>query len=94
MDWKEFVESLSLVETILRSDPAGVYGEMDFPTRDRYRHSVEFFARHSRLSEADVTQYAIRLATESAERKGRDDRAAHVGFYLIAKGRSPLGREV
>ena len=38
MDWKEFVETLSLVEQTLRSDPADVYGEMDFSTRDRYRH--------------------------------------------------------
>jgi cyclic beta-1,2-glucan synthetase len=49
MDWKEFVESLSLVEATLRSDPADVYSAMDFATRDRYRHSVEFLARHSRL---------------------------------------------
>ena len=42
MDWKEFVESLSQVEETLRCDPAGVYGAMDFATRDRYRHSVEF----------------------------------------------------
>ena len=41
MDWKEFVETLSLVEQTLRSDPADVYIAMDFSTRDRYRHSVE-----------------------------------------------------
>jgi cyclic beta-1,2-glucan synthetase len=41
MDWKEFVETLSLVEATLRTDPAGVYGTMDFATRDRYRHAVE-----------------------------------------------------
>jgi cyclic beta-1,2-glucan synthetase len=39
MDWKEFVESLSLVETTLLADPADVYSLMDFATRDRYRHS-------------------------------------------------------
>ena len=53
-DWKEFVEALSLVENVLRSDPAGVYGAMDFATRDRYRHSVEFFARHGPLAEGEV----------------------------------------
>jgi len=92
MDWKEFVETLSLVEKTLRSDPAGVYSEMDFSTRDRYRHSVEFLARHSRLSEADVAQRAIQLAAESAQRKGREDRTAHVGFYLIDKGQPMLER--
>ncbi len=94
MDWKEFVETLSLVEETLRSDPASVYGEMDFSTRDRYRHSVEFFARHSRLSEADVARKAIQLAADSARQKGCEDRTAHVGFYLIDKGKAALGRAV
>ncbi len=93
-DWKEFVEALSLVETTLRGDPAGVYASMDFATRDRYRHSVEFFARHSRLPEADVARNAVLLAQERARQSGLGDRAAHVGFYLIDKGQSALGRAV
>jgi cyclic beta-1,2-glucan synthetase len=92
MDWKEFVESLSLVEETLRSDPAGIYRGMDFPTRDRYRHWVEFLARHSRLPEAEVAADAIQLAADGARQKGPDDRTAHVGFYLIDKGLSRLGR--
>src|SRR5207245_8973175 len=35
IDWKEFVETLSLVEQTLRGEPADVYGNMDFATRDR-----------------------------------------------------------
>jgi cyclic beta-1,2-glucan synthetase len=92
MDWKEFVETLSLVETSLRSDPAGVYSTMDFSTRDRYRHAVELFARHSQLSEAEAAQRAIQLAGDGARQKGPEDRTAHVGFYLIDKGQSVLGR--
>jgi len=92
MEWKEFVETLSLVEETLRSDPAGVYREMDFSTRDRYRHSVEFLARYSRLPEADVAQHAIQLATDGAREEGREDRTAHVGFYLIDKGQARLGQ--
>jgi cellobiose phosphorylase len=92
MDWKEFVESLSLVEETLRKDAAAVYGEMDFATRDRYRHAVEFFARHSQLAEADVARRVIQLAADAAAQKGREDRTAHVGFYLIDKGQSVLGR--
>jgi len=92
MEWKEFVESLSLVEQILRSDPAEVYRKMDFSTRDRYRHSVELLARHSQRPEADVAQRAIQLAAESARQRGLEDRTAHVGYYLIDKGRSILAR--
>jgi cyclic beta-1,2-glucan synthetase len=86
MDWREFVETMSAVEQILREDPGGVYGMMDFATRDRYRHVVERIAKASRLSESEVADKAIQLAHEAAVRKDGDDRAAHVGFYLIEKG--------
>ena len=42
-----FFDRVSQVEQILREDPAAAYGEMDFLTRDRYRHSVEQLARRS-----------------------------------------------
>ncbi len=92
MDWKEFVEDLSLVEKILRSDPAGVYRQMNFATRDRYRHAVELLARHSRISEQEAAQRAVQMAADSARQKGPADRAAHVGFYLIDKGERMLAR--
>jgi cellobiose phosphorylase len=93
-DWKEFVEGLSAVEETLRLDQSGTYGKMDFATRDRYRHEVEFFARHSGLAESAVAQCAVQLAAKSALELGRGDRTAHVGFYLIDKGRPMLGRAV
>ena len=54
MDWREFVETMSAVEHTLRDDPGGVYGRMDFATRDRYRHVVEKVAKNSHLSEIEV----------------------------------------
>jgi cyclic beta-1,2-glucan synthetase len=93
-DWKEFVETQSQVEGILRLDPAGVYGRMDFATRDRYRHAIEFLARHSGRPEVEVAQQAIRLAREGADRKSPQDRSAHVGFHLIDQGRPQLGRRL
>ena len=92
MDWREFVETMSGVEQKLREDPVGVYGRMDFATRDRYRHVVERIAKASRLSESEVARKAIQLAHAGALRKDGDDRAAHVGFYLIDKGLAQLER--
>ena len=92
MDWREFVETMSVVEQTLREDPGGVYGRMDFATRDRYRHVVERIAKASRLSEGEVARKAIQLAHDGAARKAGDDRAAHVGFYLIDKGLPELER--
>ena len=92
MDWREFVETMSVVEQTLREDTGGVYGKMDFATRDRYRHVVEKIAKSSRLSEGEVARKAIDLSHDAAAGKGGDDRTAHVGFYLIDKGFPQLER--
>ncbi|MDO8176984.1 MAG: glucoamylase family protein [Undibacterium sp.] len=96
MDWREFVESMSLVDHILRKDPAQVYAQMDFATRDHYRHVVENIAKHSSLSEIEVADNAIRFAsTNKANNKMNgpdDDRTAHVGYYLIGRGVRELER--
>src|SRR2546427_3519755 len=92
MDWREFVETMSVVEPTLREDPGGAYGRMDFATRDRYRHVVENIAKRSPLTEGEIARQAIQLAQERAAGGGADDRAAHVGFYLIDKGLLQFGR--
>jgi len=89
MDWREFVETLSVVERTLREDPAGVYGRMDFATRDRYRHAVEEVARVSDRAESEVAGAALALARRGKAGQG-DERAGHVGFYLVDKGRAAL----
>jgi hypothetical protein len=86
MDWREFVEDMSVVEKTLRQDP--VYGAMDFATRDRYRHVVEKTAKNSARSEHEVARLAVELATN------KSDRAGHVGYYLIDKGLPQLQQKV
>jgi hypothetical protein len=94
MDWREFVETMSVVEQTLREDPGGVYGMLDFDSRDHYRHVVETIAKQSRLAEHEIARRAIQLAHEGVARgeKSGDERAAHVGFYLIDKGLPDLER--
>ena len=50
LDWREYVESVSLVEQVLQRDPAGAYGRMDFLSRDRQRQAVEELAEPERRS--------------------------------------------
>lgn len=85
-DWRDFVESMSVVEQTLREDIGGAYGRMDFATRDHYRHVVEKIAKRTYFSEGVVASLAIQLAHTGAVRQGADDRTAHVGFYLIDQG--------
>ncbi len=86
MDWQKFVEAMSTVEKILMEDSSGIYGQMDFTTRDRYRHVIEKIAKNSSLSEEEAAQLAVRLSQEGAALNGTSDRTAHVGYYLIDKG--------
>jgi len=86
MNWREFVETMSVVEQILRKDPSAIYSRMDFITRDRYRHVVEKIAKYSSLSENEVARKAIDLSREASSRSSNGDRETHVGFFLIDKG--------
>lgn len=92
-DWRTFVADQSLVEQTLARDPAGIYAQMDFSTRDRYRHAVEAMARRSPFSEYQVAQRAIQLAQAEVSVRS-DQRMHHVGYFLVDRGRSALERLV
>ncbi len=82
MDWREFVETMSVVDRNLRDDPTGIYAWMDFNTRDAYRHVVETIARRSGVDEVAVARAVLALAREHAP----DEINGHVGYYLIDQG--------
>ncbi|BFM12012.1 hypothetical protein R50072_21650 [Simiduia litorea] len=91
MDWPEFVDDMSFVEHILCKDKT--YIEMDFSSRDGYRHVVDILAKRthcfaSELGQAElrVAQTAIDLARSGADDKAFGDVTSHVGFYLVDQG--------
>jgi cyclic beta-1,2-glucan synthetase len=85
-DWREFVETLSTVEQVLRQDTTGIYPLMDFATRDRYRHVVERISKSCDLSETEVAEKAIELAQQNKSNGGASEKRKHVGYYLIGEG--------
>ena len=92
-NWKNFVEDTSIVEAILRRDINGIYGAMDFHTRDVYRHAVEKIAMLSNLSEEAVAELVINAAKKNATLH-IDSRFSHVGFYLTGKGYDATAKAV
>jgi len=88
VNWRDFVEEHSAVEHIFRTNAGGVYGRMDFTTRDRYRHVTERIAKSSALSEAEIASLAVGLASNKESGSGH----GHVGYYLIGKGLPELER--
>ncbi len=87
--WVDLLENVSIVEKLLRSDPEGVYPNMEPESRDMYRRSVAQLASCSDCTEREVAETAIDLTrTEAAfERSGRAaEKRRHVGFYLLDQG--------
>src|SRR5207245_6589370 len=69
-------------------------GRMDFPSRDRYRQAVEELAEATGEAQLRVALRSVESARQAAELKSADDRAAHVGYHLIGKGRRDLETDV
>ncbi|HZD85192.1 MAG TPA: hypothetical protein VE052_04695, partial [Gemmatimonadaceae bacterium] len=91
LDWKDFVESQSATEKLLRQDPSGHYQAMTFGTRDHYRHIVEHIAKRVKRPEEEVSGEVLALAKLADP---SDARHAHVGYFLVDKGRSVLEEKV
>ncbi len=94
LDWSQYFERVSLVEQVLQRDPAGVYGKMDFATRDRYRQAVEELAEPTGEAQVRVALRCVESARQAVEQNPGDDRAGHVGHHLIGKGRRDLEVDV
>ena len=88
--WRDFFDRTSLVEAILRTDPARVYALMDFDTRDRYRTTLESLAQWSGRDEAETARLVVAKARDAAA----DARRGHVGYWLIDQGRPAIEREL
>jgi cyclic beta-1,2-glucan synthetase len=88
-NWSEFFEGVSLVQMILQGDPSGVFPQMDFDSRDQYRHAIENLAGKFRVSELTVARTLQALAQERTETPFN-----HVGYYLFGKGRLLLEKEL
>ena len=95
-DWAQFVESVSLVDEVLKKRSG--FGDMDFATRDSYRKAVEALARGSGLTEIQVATKAADMAdaapTVDAVGASLAARLHSPGYYLISDGRAELERDL
>ncbi len=83
IDGEELFEQLSILEAILRQDPAGVYAKMDVESRGNYRAVIEKLIVKRNLDEG----MAARTCLELARINSSNLRCAnHVGTYLVGPG--------
>jgi cyclic beta-1,2-glucan synthetase len=96
-EWREFYESVSLVDRALRDNRN--YEGMDFATRDSYRHAIEELSRGSSHSEIEIASKAVERAKKAPGNSngagnGAEDPRTDPGFYLIGGGRFDFEREL
>jgi len=89
INWREIFNEVSVIEKILCTDPAQKYAQMDFQTKDKYRHAVEKFAKLKKISEESVANDAIALASHESS-----PLTSHVGYYLLDKGKAALEQTI
>ncbi len=95
--WNAFFEEVSLVDKVLRAD--SLFSEMDFITRDRYRHGLEELAKGAQQQELEIARLVIAKTEQARTILGASDERADwrqmdPGYYLISKGRPAFEEEV
>jgi cyclic beta-1,2-glucan synthetase len=100
-DWPGFFEKVSLVDEVLRNDTS--FADMDFSTRDDYRHAIENLARGSKYSEIEVAKRVVRRVKQLSWNpsevppdfdKVSAERQSEPGYHLISRGRPAFEREL
>lgn len=89
LDWEELFEKISMVEKILESDPANIYQQQDFESRDYYRHRIEVLSKKLGIPETKIARNAIYCAKKALE-DGKELKETHIGYYIIGNGRNIL----
>ena len=93
LDWRDFFESVSLIDPILKRDAAKIYAEMDFASRDRYRDVIERIAKRTKSDELKVGRSVVELSEKAYKAHPKDKRRSHIGYYLIGDGLAELENE-
>jgi len=86
-DWAKFVESVSLVDEVLRG--GSNFAAMDFASRNLYRTAVEDLSRGSKRTEREIAEMAVAAAQDAPSARQRDP-----GYHLIAAGRPAFEAQI
>lgn len=78
LDWEALMQEHSITDRLLRTDPAGIYSDMDRVTRRLYCRAVYRKALAEGRTEREVAREALHLARQQSRLPEN-----HVGYYLL-----------
>ena len=79
-------EKINGVEDLLKQDPANVYEQMDYKTKEYYRMKIKEIANATKMSEIYITKKILELARD----KDEISKESHIGYYIIGDGINKL----
>ncbi len=93
-DWRDFFESVSLVNESLNVNP--IFRAIDSATQDQYLHALEELAKGSNYSELEIAQKLISIINEYQNQSANpiEERQTDPGYYLISSGRTYLEQKL
>lgn len=88
-NWDNIFQSIRAIEKVLNLDPIGVYQKMDSQSKEYYRYNIKLLAERLGVQEIFIAKKVLEFAKEKYD-KGQRDKMAHVGYYIVDKGRKEL----
>lgn len=82
-------EEINGVEDILKRDPANVYSNMDYKTKEYYRNEIKQISEKTKISELYIAKKAVELSNRYKE-DINNKKKSHIGYYLIQNGKDEL----
>ncbi len=97
-------KEINVVEQILKQDPAGVYSQMEYTSKDYYRAKILEISKKTKISEIFIAEEVLKLCKKNEleqdntldnkytekTNKIRKLKKTHVGYYLIDEGKDEL----
>ncbi len=90
INFLDIFEKINGVEGILNNDPAGIYENMEYKTKEYYRNTIKEIARKTNMSEIYVARKTIELCNQ----KNIGSKQSHIGYYLIDEGKNELYKKL
>jgi len=89
IDWQDFVDNNSGIDQIFSHDTTGVYKNMDFFSRDKYRNEISKLSKQVGVTEFDIAKSILMLSKRLIATSDQSDKI-DIGQLLIGQERHRL----
>ena len=90
INFLDIFEKINGVEGILNGEPAKIYENMEYKTKEYYRNTIKEIAKKTNMSEIYVAKKVVELCSQA--KKG--EKESHIGYYLIDDGKEKLYKKL